>query len=57
MGTHWELEGNQGKMNKIPPPLKLNRKKSKHFECMLSLPIGCMNFLIPKLFLTIFNLD
>jgi len=30
-GTCW----NKGKMEK---------KKSRHFECMLSLPIGCMKF-------------
>jgi hypothetical protein len=28
-------------------------KKIKAFECMLSLPIGCMKFLFPKLFVTI----
>jgi hypothetical protein len=39
------------------PPQNLKEKKWKHFECMVSLPIGCMNFLIPKLFVTIFNLD
>jgi len=61
MGTHWELEGNTlGTMEKrkktSPPNLKLKRKKSRHFECMLSLPIGCMKFLFPKLFITIFGL-
>jgi hypothetical protein len=49
MRTHWELQrnilGTKGKMKKIPPPLppnpKLKRKnKSRHFVCMLSLPIG-----------------
>jgi hypothetical protein len=39
-----------------PPPKKnLKEKKSMHFECMLSLPIGCMKFLFPKLFITIFG--
>jgi hypothetical protein len=51
-GTHWELEGNmfgnKGKIKKILLPLKLERKKSRHFECMLSLPIGCMKFLCSK---------
>jgi hypothetical protein len=63
MRTHWELERNMTneKRKKIPPPLfppphpKLKRKKkSSYFECMLSLlPIGCMKFLFPKLFITI----
>jgi hypothetical protein len=45
-------------MKKIPAPRqkKLKRKKPRHFECMLSLPIGCMKFLFPKLFVTIFGL-
>jgi hypothetical protein len=39
------------------PPQKKNlkEKKSRHFECMLSLPIDCMKFLFPKLFITIFG--
>jgi hypothetical protein len=61
MGTHWELEwehvGNKEKMKIIPSPLpNLKEKKSRHFECMLSLPIGCTKFLFPKLFLAIFCL-
>jgi hypothetical protein len=62
MGTHWELEGNtleqrkKRKKTSLPPNLKLKRKKSRHLECMLSLPIGCMKFLFPKLFITIFGL-
>jgi hypothetical protein len=65
LGTHWELEGNMlGTKEKIlalpppPPPFsKLKRKrKSRHVECMMSLPIGCMKFLFPKLFVTIFGL-
>jgi hypothetical protein len=47
-GTCWE----QKKKEKISPTPKLKRKKSRHFECMLSLPIGCMKFLFPKLFAT-----
>jgi hypothetical protein len=35
---------------------KLKRKKTRYFECMLSLLIGCMKVLFPKLFVTIFNL-
>jgi hypothetical protein len=58
MGTHWELEGNKGKMKKIPPssPTNIKEKKLRHFQCMLSPPIGCMKFLFPKLFITIFGL-
>jgi hypothetical protein len=38
VGTYWELGKNE-----------LKRKiKSRHFECMLSLPIGCMKFLCSK---------
>jgi hypothetical protein len=42
----------------LPPPLpqNLKEKESRHFECMLSLPIGYMKFLFPKLFITIFGL-
>jgi hypothetical protein len=49
---------NKGKMkNQQPPPNQnLKEKKSWHFECMLSLPIGCMKFLFPKLLVTIFGL-
>jgi hypothetical protein len=65
MGAHWELKGNmlgtkeKRKKSSFPPPSppgKLKRKKSRHFECMLSLPIGCMKFLFLKLFVTIFGL-
>jgi hypothetical protein len=57
LGTHWELEGNKGKMKKfLPPTQNLKENKLRHFECMLSLPIGCMKFLFPKLFITIFGL-
>jgi hypothetical protein len=43
-------------MNKILGPPKLKRKKSTQFECMLNLPIGCMKYLFPKLFVTIIGL-
>jgi len=66
METSWELKGNmlgtKGKINKsFPHPLttptqNLKEKKTRHFECMLSLPIGCIKFLFPKLFVTIFGL-
>ncbi len=68
-GAHWEFDvnplgtwrehvGTKGKMKKILPPTKRNFKaiKSRHFEWMLSLPIGYMKFLFPKLFITIFGL-
>jgi hypothetical protein len=35
---------------------KEKEKESRHFECILSLPIGCMKFLFPKLFVSIFGL-
>jgi hypothetical protein len=38
------------------PPKNLKEKESRHLECMLSFPIGCMKFLFPKLFVTIFGL-
>jgi hypothetical protein len=41
----------------LPHPATPNLKeKNRHFECRLSLPIGCMKLLFPKLFVTIFNL-
>jgi hypothetical protein len=57
-GTHREHVGNKGKKKKNPPlpPQNLKGKKSRHFECMLGLPIGCMKFLFPKLLVTIFGL-
>ncbi len=61
LGTHWELEGNilgakENEKNPPPPIQNLKEKKSRHFECMLSLPIDCMTCLFPKLFITIFGL-
>jgi hypothetical protein len=53
-GTYWEPDRNplgQRKNEKNPPTPhpKLNRKKSRHFEFMLTLlPIGCMKFLCSK---------
>jgi hypothetical protein len=51
------------KKNEKNPPLtvphlhpKLFFKKSRHFECVLSLSIGNMKFLCPKLIVTIFGL-
>jgi hypothetical protein len=41
-----------------PPPTtqNLKGKRSRHFECMLGLPIGCMKFIFPKLLVTLFGL-
>jgi hypothetical protein len=56
-GTNWEKMKYKKKPPPPPPPqANLKEKKSRHFECMLSLPIGCMKFLFPKLFGTIFGL-
>jgi hypothetical protein len=61
LGTPWEHDGNtlrtrEKKKQKIPvPPLKKKKNWTVH-ECMLSLPIGCMKFLFPKPFVTIFVL-
>jgi hypothetical protein len=41
-GTYWEQ--------------RTNENKSRHFKHMLSFPIGCMKFLLPKLFITIMKL-
>jgi len=65
-GTNWEPDGNKlgtkkKEKNLSPTPLaaptqNLKEKKSRHFECMLSLPIGCIKFPFPKQFVTIFAL-
>jgi hypothetical protein len=69
MGTHWELKGNivrthwePGKYEKkkilhTPFPKKpLKQKKQGTLSACLGLPIGCMKFLFPKEFVTIFGL-
>jgi hypothetical protein len=52
IGTHRELERNmlgtkekRKKSSPHPPTHNFFIKKTRHFECMLSLPIGCMKFL------------
>jgi hypothetical protein len=55
LGTYWEQRKNE-KKSSATPTQNLKEKKSRHFECMLSLPIGCTKFLFPKLFTTIFGL-
>jgi hypothetical protein len=42
--------------NPYPPSTQnFKGKKSRHFECMLTLPIGSMKFIFPKPFVTIFK--
>jgi hypothetical protein len=42
------------KKSSLPPKTQnLKENKARHLECMLSLPIGYMKFLFPKLFVTI----
>jgi hypothetical protein len=53
LGTWKEHVENKGKMKKkilLPPPPTQNLKEKtlRHFECMLSLPIGCMKLLCSK---------
>jgi hypothetical protein len=54
MGTHWEQ--NKNPKNPPPPLSKPKRKKLGPLEAMLSLLIGCMEFVFLKLFATIFYL-
>jgi hypothetical protein len=54
--THWE-QGRPKKKKTLPTPTHHQKGKIKaHHECMLGLPIGCMKFLVPKLFVTVFRL-
>jgi hypothetical protein len=53
--TCWEQRKNEKILPHLPTQ-NLKEKKSRHFECMLSLPIGYMKFLFPKLFATTFGL-
>jgi len=57
LGTLWKLHGNTletrektKKMTALPP---LKEKNWIVHECILSLPIGCMKFLFPKLLVTV----
>jgi hypothetical protein len=45
-------------IKQLPPfPSSLQKEKTKaHHECMLSLPIGYMKFLFPKLLVTNFGM-
>jgi hypothetical protein len=44
------------KSSPFPQTQNLKENKAWPLECMLSLPIGCMKFLFPKLFVSIFGL-
>jgi len=55
----WEQTGNteeETNYNSPTPPHPPKGKNRAHNEFMLSLPIGCMKFLFPKLFITILGL-
>jgi hypothetical protein len=41
-GTHWEPMEHIGNLKGNMLGQRKNEKKSRHFEFMLSLPIGCM---------------
>jgi hypothetical protein len=65
MSGTWELfdlnpnSPHKTQLEPLPPlPLSQNlkEKKTRHFENMLTLRIGCMKFLFPKLFITNFGL-
>jgi hypothetical protein len=51
-----EIEQGRKTKNNSHPTSPQKEKTKAHHECMLSLPIGCMKFLFPKLFVTIFGL-
>ncbi len=57
-GAHWEPDGNTLGPRRGTrwehPTQNSKEKKTRFFECMLSLPIGCMKFLFPKLLVNIF---
>jgi hypothetical protein len=53
VGTNQDPGENE--KNRSPPP-DLKGKNARHVECMLGPSIGCMKFLFPKEFLTIFGL-
>jgi hypothetical protein len=56
-GTFWKFDGNKGKTQNASPLAHQKEKKLDHqtiHEYMLHLLIGCMKFLFPKLFVTIF---
>jgi len=62
--THWEVEKNEKNSppfprSPLPPPPKpqnIKGKKKGTLSACLGLPIGCMKFLFPKDFITIFGM-
>jgi hypothetical protein len=62
LGIPWELDGNTFAVDKknqkkvhSPTPEKPERKKKKK-RCTLSLLIGCIKYLFPKVFVTIYSM-
>jgi hypothetical protein len=55
MRTPWEDIGNEGGKKSCSPSSPKEKNWTPH-ECMLSLLVGCMKLLFPKLFVTIFGL-
>jgi len=59
LGTHWEPRKNEKKILPLPLPTPSKEKKNKKqgaLSACSGLPIGCMAFLFPKHFVTIFGL-
>jgi hypothetical protein len=46
----------KNKKKQLPTDPRKKKTRAHHQECMLSLPIGSMKFLCPKLFMAIFGL-
>jgi hypothetical protein len=58
MRIHLEIKRNEQKKTfhpTSPPPPNLQGKKQGILMACLGLPIGCMKFLFPKEFITIFG--
>jgi hypothetical protein len=45
----------KNKKTNSPQPPRKKKTRAHRQECMLSLPIGCLKFLFPKLFIAIFG--
>ncbi len=58
VGTHWEPEKNEKKKTLLPHPTPnvKGKKKQDNLSACLGLSIGCMKFLFPKEFVTLFGL-
>jgi hypothetical protein len=57
VGTRWQPGKNEKISFPPPPPPNLKGKKQCTTSACLGLPTGCMKFLFPKEFITIFGLD